>query len=92
MSECPKCGYDYPNGCDATCDYKHPMTEWISVKDRLPSKNDYVLLYDSSLDLVHEGKLRDGDFYYSERSGYSKDVGDGCEITHWMPLPEAPNE
>lgn len=36
MSLCPKCGYEYPDGCDATCDYKHPMVEWISIKDRLP--------------------------------------------------------
>jgi len=64
--------------------------EWISVKDRLPEPNDYVLLYDSSLNLVYEGKLLASDFYYSERAGYSADIGDDCEVTHWMPLPEPP--
>lgn len=66
------------------------MTEWISVKDRLPNPDEYALLYDSHLNLVFEGKLLPSDFYYSDRCGYSKDVGDDCEITHWMPLPEAP--
>lgn len=64
--------------------------EWISVKDRLPENNEYILLYDSSLGLVYEGKLLPGDFYYSQRAGYSKDIGDGCEITHWLPLPKPP--
>ncbi len=84
MSLCPKCGYEYPDGCDASCDYKHPMVEWISVKDKLPNPNDYVLLYDCHLDLVFEGN------YYSDRCGYSKDIEYDCGITHWMPLPDKP--
>jgi hypothetical protein len=36
MTKCPGCGYDYPDGCDVTCEYKHPMTEWISVNDKSP--------------------------------------------------------
>lgn len=90
MNKCPKCGYDYFDGCDASCDYKHPMQEWVDVKENLPDPAEYVLLYDKSLDLVYEGKLRWDGFYYSDRAGFSKDLGEDCEITHWMPLPKPP--
>lgn len=66
------------------------MNHWICVKDKLPNQNEYVLLYDDILNLVYEGKLLPSDFYYSDRTGYSKDIGETCEITHWMPLPEPP--
>lgn len=74
------------------------LTLWICVKDRLPDENEYVLLYDSSLHLVYEGRLMTSNklyrkhLYYSDRAGYSKDIGDECQITHWMPLPEPPKE
>jgi hypothetical protein len=71
---------------------KGSIEGWIDVRCMLPEQNEYVLLYDSSLELVYEGKLLPSDFYYSDRSGYSKDIGDGCEITHWMPLPKPPND
>lgn len=64
--------------------------KWINAKYKLPEKDEYVLIYYSNLDLACEGKLRRGGFYYSDRAGYSKDVGDGCEITHWMPFPKPP--
>lgn len=64
--------------------------EWISVKDGLPNQDEYVLLYDKYLNLTYEGKLLPSDFYYSDRGGYSKYIGEDCEITHWMPLPEPP--
>lgn len=68
-----------------------PNMKWIDVKVKIPNKDEYVLLYDSHLNLVYEGKLLPSDFFYSHRSGYSKDIDD-CEITHWMPLPEKPND
>lgn len=65
--------------------------EWINVKERLPNEKEYVLLYDRQVDLVFEGKLLPSNFFYSDRSGYTKDLDDNCDITHWMPLPEKPN-
>jgi len=68
--------------------------EWISVNEALPEKDEYVILFDKSLSLVHEGKLSCSDYYYSDRVGYSKKAteDDGCEITHWMPLPAPPKD
>ena len=74
------------------------MSEWISVKDRLPeSKDDSVLAFfgeQRSIDMVH---IQD----------YFDDITDGLDengnqrytkwyihqgVTHWMPLPEPPKE
>ena len=60
------------------------MSEWISVKDRLPDTCVCVLVhYDDGNMLVDEigsdGEWIDEDF--------------NCgNITHWMPLPEPPEE
>jgi len=60
------------------------MSEWISVKDRMPPDDDAVLVFwlddegdecfrvDRWLDMYTEWQVYDG------------------EYTHWMPLPEAP--
>jgi Protein of unknown function (DUF551) len=78
------------------------MSEWISTKDRLPDcvgdedcsanvlttdgKNTYVmaLFYDA-----------DGWMWancYSDIHGDPQVDDDYSDITHWMPLPEAPKE
>ena len=64
------------------------MSEWISVKDRLPELLDEVLLFTSEGDIFagvfferHENYTVAGDYH---RFFY--------DVTHWMPLPEPPNE
>ena len=56
-------------------------TEWISVKDRLPENHDPVLTFSNDID---------GCLYriMAPRfiSGFTENV------THWMPLPEPPQE
>ena len=62
----------------------HKQTEWISVEDRLPNDNDRVLCFDpNSID--------------SNLGAVSVQFGWCCKckhmnITHWMPLPEAPKK
>ena len=59
------------------------MTDWISVKDRLP-KNNSVVLYVDQLGAMFVARFYDGKFY------------DGYRLLrdpyHWMPLPEPPKE
>jgi len=82
------------------------VSEWISVKDRLPPQDTPVLVM-TSKNIRHSE-----DYYYmavSDRykkdihtdSGYRFNVRElkvnyprvNClDITHWMPLPEAPKE
>jgi len=69
------------------------MKEWISVKDRLPEKNQKVLVY-----------AKDKDSYLIELAEFLPDqsfwfIGEGWNnkyisnlIKCWMSLPEPPNE
>ena len=74
--------------------------EWISVKDDMPEKHEYVLLmadrYWSSPEGVPDMKVT--------VTGYLQEYGSGLfwsvfgelgmdldSFTHWMPLPEPPN-
>lgn len=81
------------------------MSGWINVKDRLPEKEGEYLCcvsisYGGYLDVLsfffnlenaltvdfHKGK-RCGWCKYDDKWGYLE-----CEgVTHWMPLPEAPD-
>ena len=61
------------------------MSQWISVKDRLPEqKGDYLCVCES-------GEISVG--YFSKWIiGYgfeTQEVGQGL-VTHWMPLPDPP--
>ena len=69
---------------------------WISVKDRLPDDEEAVLIY-WGFDF---GKGLEGEEYYaiaqyicSEPKPYwSEHDKDTMVVTHWMPLPEPPEE
>ena len=63
------------------------MSEWISIDDRLPTIEFRIL--------VTDGECVDTAEYYSK--SFHSDDSDGesflymRNVTHWMPLPEAPN-
>lgn len=60
------------------------QSEWISVEDRLPEKEQIVLC---CLGLVMNVYTYKGDNTWEDSYGYwQKDE----PITHWMPLPEPP--
>ena len=58
------------------------MSEWISVKDRLPKPFESVLVF-------RDGKIS---IDYSEENGWFAYDFNGKRVTHWMPLPEPPKE
>lgn len=60
------------------------MTDWISVKDRLPEKWCPVLVSNGLL--VNEGYLDD----QGKWKRFDEDFYIFSEITHWMPLPKPP--
>ena len=80
------------------------MSEWISVKDRLPMYEDRVLLCvlhrpieTRSFLRVTEGALKytdkNGNFFQAadpEHSAYVPAKPYSDTVTHWMPLPEPP--
>lgn len=66
--------------------YQAAKPQWISVKDRLPESREMVWTY---------GADKKTNYGYMIRKGYWEALREGMEwteITHWMPLPEAPKE
>lgn len=68
-----------------------PVPQWISVEDEKPDIGQYVLVYHKDGNMQCAQYSRSGyddrdlwglDYYYEGQK----------EITHWMPLPEPPEE
>jgi len=62
------------------------MSEWISVKDKLPKPSTEVLIF--IYDILALGYMEsDGEWWNdADEKEHSESV------THWMPLPEPPEE
>ena len=59
------------------------MSEWISVKDRLPDKeSDYLT--------VHCGIVSITYFRLTQPKGWLR--GLGYTVSHWQPLPDPPKD
>lgn len=84
------------------------MSEWISVKDRLPELKEQVLVYGratmQSIRLVQPAVLKKN-YSYAHNPfasefewegfdiiGHDGEVDDVVEVTHWMPLPNPPKD
>lgn len=64
------------------------MSEWISVKDRLPEDHVAVLVFDSVCRNIYKAWMsHDLGEWFSEEY-----LPDFLNITHWMPLPEPPED
>lgn len=58
------------------------MAEWISVKERLPESDSWVLVFikgKRTAGIIETDRYYDGEFAFSEG-----------KVTYWMPLPEPP--
>ena len=78
-----------------------PVDSWISVNDRLPeaveedvngkiafSKSVLVyLVYDNGFTYITNDRFR-----VDSKSWLHEIPGEGCKVTHWMPLPEPPKD
>ena len=66
--------------------------KWISVKDRLPATDNFVLF--TVGERVIYG-FYDGKNWYEYEGCWDTDViylRPGERVTHWMPMPEPPKE
>ena len=76
---------------DGRADAQH----WISVEERLPEVDKRYGGYEYSAELFVYDGLRRRAAYYCHTSGVwydSRYEDDTFEVTHWMPLPEPPEE
>lgn len=63
------------------------MSEWISVKDRLPKNNSHVIAYDEGYKMVWPSHYMDATFYEETDLPYFT-----YHVNWWMPLPEPPKD
>lgn len=70
------------------------MSEWISIEDKWPPNGrDYLVAYKSDQYTIIKVAEADG---YVEHDGIEMPhwkgiMGNGPNVTHWMPLPEPPS-
>ena len=60
--------------------------DWISIKDRLPKKNVWVLVTDGDIPMI---AIYKGKGLWFDDSGYN-DIWETDDFSHWMSLPEPP--
>jgi len=73
--------------------------KWISVKDELPTKGEFIALIGCKkfngmfLNKFQGAIVQDTDMYiyFKQSIGWLK-PSHFADVTHWMPLPEMPNE
>lgn len=72
------------------------MSNWISVKDKLPTRSDDVLVAFTNTSPSYSGRYVEVAAYYNEYwhwgGDYDRVNEDVIEITHWQPLPTLPED
>ena len=66
--------------------------EWISVEDALPYPDKTVLVCDQLNSFVSLGKLKEDQEDFIFELMYIESVEIDSFVTHWMSLPEPPEE
>jgi hypothetical protein len=66
------------------------MSEWISVKDRLPEVNQPVLLWHGSYGVIYGGLDDEGEWCGNYGGKFQPAILPYNNPSHWMPLPEPP--
>lgn len=65
------------------------MSDWISVKDRLPDHGQDVICYGKPWGVRFSAAYIDFDGVM-KFANYRLGCGDNPDVTHWMPLPDPP--
>ena len=57
--------------------------KWISVKDKLPTPNEVILIF-------WDNKITSGSYKYFHNGYFQHGAATQLKVTHWMPLPNKP--
>lgn len=79
-----------------------PPNEWVSVDDRLPEEDPHIKkfiedeIFGLLTVLVYNGEVKQTNRFFCNAPKFGFSKTDGWEwassnVTHWMPLPEAPD-
>jgi hypothetical protein len=68
------------------------MSEWISVKDRLPNEETPVITLYSGVVQHVTYWIIDGSWYPAHADEADETPVNSGVFTHWMPLPEPPED
>lgn len=71
--------------------------EWIKCSERMPNKNDRVLIFinfnsDTVPPSIHDAQFTGSTFRRGNATVNVFPLEDGYGVTHWMPLPPPPTE
>ena len=72
--------------------YEANNVGWISLKDKFPPLDEEVLvntLYGMRVFSLTQSAHETSDVYWEDSYGYYQEIP---TVTHWMPLPELPEE
>lgn len=74
-----------------------PVHGWIPCSDRMPTKNDRVLIFinfnsDTVPPSIHDAQFTGSTFRRGNATVNVFPLEDGYGVTHWMPLPAAPQQ
>lgn len=74
-----------------------PVQGWIPCSDRMPTKNHRVLIFinfnsDTVPPSIHDAQFTGSTFRRGNATVNVFPLEDGYGVTHWMPLPAAPQE
>lgn len=64
---------------------------WISCSERMPDDGQHVIILCDSAFVLY-AQYRDGEFFDVVRNGEEFFETQSRNVTHWMPLPEPPQE
>lgn len=64
---------------------------WISCSERMPEDGQHVIILCDSAFVLY-AQYRDGEFFDIVRNGEEFFETQSRNVTHWMPLPEPPQE
>ena len=90
--------WDIWNACRAAIlQGAEPVQGWIPCSDRMPTKNHRVLIFinfnsDTVPPSIHDAQFTGSTFRRGNATVNVFPLEDGYGVTHWMPLPAAPQQ